>query len=275
MKKIKANDKCICGSGKKYKKCCYTSGGTLKVSWTNTLKDEFMSKTREMYALSSAFYMINRERLPEVEIRPSPIHGNGVFACEYIDAWDVATIYPAHILCGSIGEQHVYHSSIMDVSRSSRKLIDTYQNNLEPNDDININLPYKLKISADPNNTTCGIGHLINDAGIMNKLTKPQLDKYLHSLYNKVNCISYHVGSYGIVIVATKPIKKDEELLMHYGVPYWFDGDSYKSFLLKNRGTAMKCYNYVTKQRKKCKEALKSLMDRDKERIQYFKKINS
>ena len=110
MKKVKANDKCPCGSGRKYKKCCYKSGvtpRTLRVEWTNALKDDFISKTYEMHALSTGFYAAHRERLPEVEIRPSHIHGNGVFACEYIDAWDVATIYPAHILCGSIGEQHL------------------------------------------------------------------------------------------------------------------------------------------------------------------------
>jgi hypothetical protein len=259
----KPNDKCPCGSGKKYKKCCYCSVKAKAASstvWTEAMQSHFDATTTHSFKLSELFHGLLYDDLPSVGVGASSRHGRGLFAMEDIPAWTVATTYPVHFVCGRMqGKTFVIGRG----EKVEAEVVEAYQLDLQPNDDVNEGLPYTVSVSANPNLCSGGLGHLVNDAGCMTSLSRPQLEAYVEAFEASANCTYYHVGSYGIGIVTTKEVKAGDELLMTYGVGYWFKGDDYKMLLSKHAAIAMPFYRRLQEQQRRCMASFEFFKERE------------
>ena len=160
-----------------------------------------------------------------LEVKTSNVHGKGVFACEDIEAWSMTTMYPTHYICaGNTSGMQIatrYRNEVQTLGEG----VNTYMMNFNPDLNVNTNPNYSIKISGDPTILNSGLGHMINDVGMINKLSSSQIEKYVKT-QQKVNCFSVHIGHGVIVIMSIKPIKKGEELFLHYGMAYWLKGDT-------------------------------------------------
>ena len=191
---------------------------------------EFREKANLIQQKTDLFFSLFKNDYPSLEVKASNVHGKGVFACEDIEAWRITTVYPAHYVCAGHAGGMIFHTEYMNELHKLDKHINKYMMNFEPNDNVNINPKYRIKISADPSILNSGVGHMLNDAGMMSELSLKQYKAYLKASQNKVNCISYHIGSGIVVVASTKPIKKGEEMFLCYGIPYWFEGDTWVPF---------------------------------------------
>ena len=74
------------------------------------------------------------------------------------------------------------------------------------------------------------LGHMINDGCRGHSYNDDNLIKKDCELYNKLTLLKNNskfeiIGEICIVIIATKDIKKDEEILVTYNYKYWMDHD--------------------------------------------------
>jgi hypothetical protein len=133
----------------------------------------------------------------------------GVFATQPFNKGDWVCNYPAHSICDD--EKNNYYIN----------------NECYFNNNYSIELDNNIGISGDPSNEDDGFGHLINDgSNDLNNYWKDSLDKEnvipIQKLrYDKKN------NKYYIPIIATKPIKKNEEIYFSYGIDYWKSNDLY------------------------------------------------
>lgn len=266
--KNKPNGPCPCGSKKKYKKCCFKNAKKPKFKWTDELRKEVYEQSKKALMHAQLFYEMV-ENKPKLEVRPSPVHGDGVFAGEDIAPWTVATTYPVDIVFGKHPSNSIMYGRGIDVVKDADEalhLAKTYEMNLSPNDDVNVNRSYRITIAGHPEMRDGGVGHLLNDGGVMHKLSRSELKQYAEAIYTKVNCTSYHVGAYGIAIVTTKQIKKGEELFLSYGIPYWSEGTDYEIFYRQHKDITFKLYKHGLAEVAKCEEALEDLIEKTKGR---------
>ena len=227
--------------------------------------------------MSTLFFNFLKRDLPSTKVKDSELHGKGLFAAVDIPAWTIVTTYPVHFVCADMEGQAMAYGETEGALLST---INTYKLELQPNDNVNkAGVPYKISISADPRvhfNTdpdpfkNDGLGHFINDSGRMTALTTSELKSYIDAFDKKANCIFYHVGTYGIAVVTTKPVKKNSELLCAYGVGYWCQGDEYKKFLEKEKTLSVPFYAKVKENLDKCADVLKKYEDH----VQAMDKIN-
>ena len=132
-----------------------------------------------------------------VEVRDSPVHGQGVFALEDLEAGTLCTAYPVHaIITTHAGEQRILTPDDTFSEDNSRFLAYKVFRNKD------------VSISADPfvyDSFRCG--HKINDA---------RGTQY-------TNNVKFGFIFKGIVIamVVTTDIPKGSELFINYGERYW------------------------------------------------------
>lgn len=155
-------------------------------------------------------------------VRKSNIHGMGVFATKAYNKRDKLCVYPKHFMltnnCKSISGLIPRPENITDEELQDYALkycITTI------NDGINYGA-----IPSVYDDENCG--HLINDAKPLNFNDVASV----HSMVKKCklyensrdlcNC-EFIVKNNEIHIVATKDINEGDELLVHYGIPYWFN----------------------------------------------------
>lgn len=166
------------------------------------------------------------------EVRPST-YGRGVFATRDIKIGDLITLYPAH-----------------GVSFDRRKSFSTYIGDIE--------YDYKYTVEHDENEmsfvgdkdkfTPLFMGHLLNDnyPTVEDFKDKEKLGatvmKYLLHSMTLSNC-KFKDGKNFVIIQAIKDIKKDEELLVSYGMGYWGDDENKKADELSQTVDAFKKYN--------------------------------
>ena len=146
---------------------------------------------------------------PLVEVRPSPIAGNGVFALEDIPAGSIATIYPMDLV----------YTKLKTKKKKAKtdcwgiKFDEYAQYGLESG-------VSDLVYCGNPaNKHPMFLGHLLNDSSNCGRGPK-EIIKYLLGRKFKQNCVFGNVGELR-TINTTKDIKKGEELLVAYGVKYW------------------------------------------------------
>ena len=137
-----------------------------------------------------------------IAIKPSQIHGNGVFALQDIPQNKFITLYP-------------------DDYKISNKMTETLKGTkFEP---YILTIDEHTNIYGDPDSkdlTKCG--HIINDG------YKPKIPQNSTDLNWVKCCIDYYIHSTRIANVDLKQkissvqvIKKDTELFTTYGYPYW------------------------------------------------------
>jgi hypothetical protein len=223
MIKVRPNDQCPCGAAKKYKKCCYKG----KPSWQ---PGERMQQRLRQYGtasrvFSTRFHKMHHHLLPKTEVRPSTIHGNGVFAVEDIPIFTPVAIYPIDYCCFRTKGEEIRLQTRNDVPpyNDNAKVLDQYRMNFQLNTENTKLDDMEICYVADPSKRDYGHAHLINDAGCMNRQSVESWNDYMLS-FKKSNVIEYHLGSFGMFFVAIRDIKAGEELLYHYGMSYWAKG---------------------------------------------------
>lgn len=164
--------------------------------------------------------------LDKVVVKPSKIHGRGVFSKIEIKKGDLITLYPCHVLdiipCADRHlENHVVLSANSDVindrfgkdwNKKDHPLLRDYAFNY---DDFH-SLVGHPQLDDNPSY----LGHLINDAA------KPTSDPRSHSIYelisqSKMNCLFVPIKGWMVTCIALRDIEVGEELLVSYGLAYW------------------------------------------------------
>lgn len=134
-----------------------------------------------------------------VEVRDSPVHGQGVFALEDLEVGTLCTVYPVHaIVTMFAGEERILtpdNTPSDDNSRFGPYKVDLFQRK-------------DICISADPNvYDSFRCGHKINDArGTQYKNNVEFADIF---------------GGIVVAMVVTTDIPKGSELFLDYGETYW------------------------------------------------------
>lgn len=162
------------------------------------------------------FVKCNYERsqsMFKVEVKPSKIHGLGLFATEDIKPKQLITFYPKHLHM-TYGKVYFNTPAQYD-KRNTSTLVNTYGLSVK-NEGVYV---------GDPN-IRCDkqyLGHFTNDSTMMQlppnateAESRQAKENYLiASLYtsNAATCRNY--------LIAAKPIKKGQEILITYGVSYW------------------------------------------------------
>lgn len=160
-----------------------------------------------------------------IEIRPSPIHGNGLFATRDISKNTLLTFYPAHAIHM---RDMVYSLKQYDTNNFCDKIEnESYNRTYGYEYDDHITL---IGNPAIVNNKFL-LGHMINDAGLnvfaginhleVEKNLKNIVVRYYLQGISKLNCEAKK-DAHRIKIITTRDIVSDEELLMLYGLPYWY-----------------------------------------------------
>ena len=139
-----------------------------------------------------------------VEVRPSEVHGRGVFALRDIKKGEFVCVYDGKLL----SETDIFEGEFHEDKEYWMQ---------DPTDSTKILCGYK-----DPKNEV-GVGQLVNDA------KRVKFDK-LNFQDGKKAVIDYDRESKELAnvdfkekfkIYAIRDISKDEELFLHYGYPYW------------------------------------------------------
>ena len=154
---------------------------------------------------------------PVCEVRPSSIHGLGVFATRNVEAFRYLTVYPCdgaswHPVIGrfKMGDNGMCFGWPQNVSFLERH---SYQQEIVPPAGARA-----MAIYGDPllHDNPHFVGHMINDGATCKS---PERVEIYDTISNaKANCM--FISSFG-VIISLKPIKAGEELLTSYGSTYW------------------------------------------------------
>jgi hypothetical protein len=163
-----------------------------------------------------------------VDVRKSPIHGQGIFATKQIKKGEIITFYFPYFL------EHVYKDS-NDTSKENEgiilvPIISRRDFNLENNGELLAMRRGAIKIDKDfylvgDDQYIADhrfLGHLVNDPC---DFSKGKIDSimYEQEIIQKANSsvISYDKDRRFIYLSATKTIEIDEEVLVPYGCRYW------------------------------------------------------
>lgn len=154
-----------------------------------------------LISIYTSLYEVPLEQLNKVYVKKSPIEGLGVFSKENIRKGEIVTIYPSDIVrihnkgnkyyefCSDrptiFYEKYAYKTAQCIISGDATHIKD-------------MNL----------------VGHIVNDGCYYD----PKINNEYHTKNN--NCIYYPYRMF-VLIVASKDIKKGEELLVSYGIDYW------------------------------------------------------
>ena len=159
-----------------------------------------------------------------ISTRKSEIHGNGVFATSDIEKNTIVTFYPAHCIICDDEKDYI----------GRKKHIFQNEKIFEVDNNYMTNVNEKYSIIGDPQNVNNSLllGHMINDSQSL-KIDTEINNETIENIKNKIseyllksnnNCITIHNKESGVCYIkTTKNIKKDDELLMSYQFPYWFD----------------------------------------------------
>lgn len=176
------------------------------------------------------FIMLSKNLIPSglgshVEVRSSAMHGNGVFARCKIKAGTFLTMYPADAISIAVDRTTTYwfHTNGDKFETSEAPLYYRYsalvtfeKNGGSKNIDISI--------AGNPDiYSSDACGHLINDGAMLENddFGPGEMATYMRLSYDKQNCGFVPVYGCFLAVVATRDIKKDEELHTHYSPEFW------------------------------------------------------
>lgn len=164
-------------------------------------------------------------------VSSSEVHGLGVFSNNDKDMilGDIITIYPADIVIETINKKTKTCNLLISKDLFNLKFSNsefTKENLIELSSDFFYNylvrLTDNINISATPelyDNPTY-IGHMINDGTKIIPTSSEQINEYNESSQLRANCCFKYYNNL-LFVIATKNIKKNEELFVTYGYDYW------------------------------------------------------
>lgn len=195
---------------------------------TKTIVDEDMKKT---YVFNRAKHFVLSERVPldlrKVDVKPSKIHGRGVFAAQKISVGELITFYPAHIIDYTPNaDRAIDNHTCITCGSSSFSLRFGDSNIRDPcfrdNDyAFSIDELYTIIGVKQIDDDLTYVGHLIND-GVKCDNTPQSHSVYWRVVPMKDNCM-FKTLKHGlhVAVLATRDIAEGEELLVPYGHAFW------------------------------------------------------
>lgn len=201
-----------------YRKILVTAILSNNDSYVNkSLIDKLLLNSSSSSSSGSSLY--NKIQCENIEIRPSKLHKNGVFASADIDIGTIVTFYPVDGYKTNLANYNLAEDWI-HIQKDNFNMED-YECVVNEN----------LKIVANPNKTSNKmlLGHMINDSvGNTFKsdgMTITDIQNGIYEYYMRCdnNCKLKINEKYGIIyVITTKNIKKDDELTFSYTPLYWF-----------------------------------------------------
>ena len=175
--------------------------------------------------------------IEKAKIKTASAKGRGLFAKNDISKNEIITFYPADI-ASYIPNEDVIKPDHIPVETYSQRFKTQFGENIKKEREIAATMN-EYTYDLDPNYRIIGspyftkdtnyMGHVINDGAKSDSTESNKVYLTISSL--KSNCTFYHLKDLHVAIIATKNIKKDEELYITYGVEYW---ESYNKRKLKN-----------------------------------------
>lgn len=167
-----------------------------------------------------------------VEVRPSNVHGRGVFAKRDIPVDTVVALYPIDMWYPSISSMDKHVATA--VRYGSHVQADRVMEKVESNTYKYVCEGYGTTVVADEDQDMTGtqfIGHMINDGAKIVEVVDDHLLLKTVQVYRSCSLHKQNVScqvvtnSKGDVvllpIVTSKPVLCDEELFLSYGSVYW------------------------------------------------------
>lgn len=170
-----------------------------------------------------------------VVLKPSPVHGRGVFANKDIQAGSIVTFYPGdivkfylhdnmnedkHIITPSFSIRFILKFNLNVLSDEELPLLikEELKNNMY---EYELDRNYKIASHSSLDDNPWYLGHFINDK-VKYENTLESAVLYLQHSSQGANC-KYHTftGNLHVAIVATRDIMEGEELFITYGLKYW------------------------------------------------------
>lgn len=152
--------------------------------------------------------------LNKCRVMPSPIHGNGVFATCDIAAEEVITLYPSdivtHVIEGQIiCEVDINHPVMADGMKCMEYCLSSFGKD------------HGFPLVGDPtkiDNPTF-LGHMCNDR--VRCVSSKNEKAYVVTSLRTSNAGFFPLVKDFVAVVATKNIKRGEEIFVTYGTEYW------------------------------------------------------
>lgn len=170
-------------------------------------------------------YALLRSKVPhelnKVEIRPSIVHGNGVFANRDITRGEIVTFYPCDIMIMyPKGRESDARDMVLGYNTPAtydatyvirnRHHLGIYKFMFDDDHDI-IGVP---ELSTNPTY----LGHMANDAA---HVEDGDILSYKEISSRGMNVIFERVHGCHVALTAVRDIRKDEEIFVSYGPNYW------------------------------------------------------
>lgn len=177
-------------------------------------------------AFDALIYLQERlfsRKLDLVEIRPSSVHGRGVFAKKDIPKGTLVTFYPGDMV------EHLEKSKVAGdkTEYAVTTTSDSLTKKASTTEGMNYLTRYKVTVSkdyaiiGDPENISdpTYLGHMINDAARSHN--PDDMIIYLVVAASKMNVAIMPIEDCHVGVVALRDIKRHEELFFPYGPDYW------------------------------------------------------
>jgi hypothetical protein len=181
-------------------------------------KEYYLKKYKNYFNLSNPTNPNNEINIEDrntiVRVDISLIHKLGVFANRDINKNEIITNYPAHY----IGKSNGY--SIYNINRELPNNFKDYM--------FDLDICNKIIIIGHPVifGNMSWVGHKINDGYKHNSIikNKKNIKKYNQNTKKYSNSgFATNMNNSIVSVIATKNIKKDEEILVSYGFNYWLE----------------------------------------------------
>ena len=183
--------------------------------------------TEEFLTRSPILKPFHAKLCKNVAVKPSEIHGSGLFATRNIAANTIVSFYPAHALGIDNGQAFLSEDTYFATSTSQDYLHCTDQPIFARKSILgNNNTPVYLDVNPSTPTPLPWVSHYINDAASVKTQTEHGVLQYYETSNQHRNCIHIPFGPSPILAtITTKKIKKGQELLTTYGGVYWSTGD--------------------------------------------------
>ena len=172
----------------------------------------------------ATFLMLGKNIRPtglcNVRIAASSTHGEGVFAQRNLKRGDLVTLHPCDYISINLGNHTAAwvptHVDMPEMTELLSKVLFQYSASVDGT---------CFSVAADPTipATPTACAHLINDGAIIEDrdFDYATLRKYVEDSTAAQNCHFVTLAGVCVAAVASRDIKRNEELFASYGAPFW------------------------------------------------------